>query len=422
MNKQWILNRLICGVALGCLSACSPQEPGPTLTSGSDESETLGEAEVSVATPAPSTQPGLYVEDGTLMRNGEEFRAMGINYCSALHDVLKDPETLEVAEGFRILKQDYGIPFVRLNGGPYAHTQWKMYVEDPEEYLRRFDVLVKHAEEQGIGLIPSFFWAYFTMPDLQGEPVSALGDPDSQCRAFMRQYVRELVGRYKDSPAIWGWEFGNEYILNSDLPGHLPPQKIGSEEERTAEDRLHRPMVLDACKDFYKTVREIDPDRIIVTGDSITCSYSWHQRHEDKWVKDSKEQWTEMFRADTPDDYEVASIHLYEEHNKMFFKKSDLSIEAFLQELVGISRADNKIIWCGELGMPGVDEAASDMFFRMMHAVEENEIAISAIWNFKPQGTFQADWDISPTNERAYMLDAVKELNGRFSRGLGNAE
>ena len=72
--------------------------------------------------------------------------------------------------------------------------------------------------------------------------------------------------------------------------------------------------------------------------------------------------------------------------------------------------------------MPGTDEAARDMFFRMMHAVEENEIEISAIWNFKPQGTFQADWDISPTNERAYMLDVVKVLNKGFSRGLGTAE
>ena len=379
---------------------------------------------ITTACVTEHSKPGLYVEDGTLMRNGSEFRAMGINYCSAWHDVLKDPETLEVAEGFRILKQDYGIPFVRLNGGPYAHTQWKMYVEDPEEYLRRFDVLVKHAEAQGIGLIPSLFWFVVTMPDLQDEPVSALGDPDSKCRAFMRQYIRDIVGRYKDSPAIWGWEVGNEWMLYVDLPKleHLPPQKIGSKEVRTAADKLLRPMILNAYEDFYKTVWEMDPDRIIVTGDSITCSYSWHQRHEDTWVKDSKEQWTQMFRADTPDDYEVASIHLYEEHNKMFFKKSDLSIEAFLQELVGISRADSKIIWCGELGMPGTDEAARDMFFRMMHAVEENEIEISAIWNFKPQGTFQADWDISPTNERAYMLDAVKELNGRFSRGLGNAE
>jgi len=109
---------------------------------------------------AEQSKPGLYVENGTLMRKGSEFRAMGINYNSAFYDVLKDPETLEVAEGFRILKQDYGIPFIRFSAGPYAHTQWKLYVEEPEEYLRRFDVLVKHAEAQGVGLIPSFFWAY----------------------------------------------------------------------------------------------------------------------------------------------------------------------------------------------------------------------------------------------------------------------
>ena len=362
---------------------------------------------------------GLYVEDGALMRSGAPFRAMGINYCSAWQDVLKDPETLEVAEGFRILKQDYGIPFVRLNGGPYAHTQWKMYVEDPEEYLRRFDVLVKHAEAQGIGLIPSLFWFVVTMPDLQDEPVSALGDPDSKCRAFMRQYIRDIVGRYKDSPAIWGWEVGNEWMLYVDLPklDHLPPKKIGSEEERTAADKLLRPMILNAYEDFYKIVREIDPDRIIVTGDSIARIQAWHNRNEDSWGQDSKAQWTKVFRADTPDPYEVASFHLYAETEKSFFKNENLPLEAFVQEAVDICRADNKIIWCGELGMPGADEASRTMFFRMINAVEQNEIAISAIWNFKPTGLFQADWDVSPSNERAYMLDAVKALNERFAIG-----
>jgi len=62
------------------------------------------------------------------------------------------------------------------------------------------------------------------------------------------------------------------------------------------------------------------------------------------------------------------------------------------------------------------DQAWTDYGF-MMHAVEQNEIAISAIWNFKPTGSFQADWDISPSNERAYMLDAVKALNERFAIG-----
>ena len=367
---------------------------------------------------------GLTVQDGKLMRNGSEFRAMGINYSSAWYDVLKDPETLEVAEGFRILKQDYGIPFVRLSGGPFAHTGWKLYVEDPEEYLRRFDVLVKHAEEQGIGLIPSLFWYVVTMPDLQGEPVSALGDPDSKCRAFMRQYIRDIVGRYKDSPAIWGWEVGNEWMLTADLPklAHLPRNKIGSKEPRTAADKLLRPMLLDTYEDFYKTVREMDPDRIIVTGDSIARPSAWHNRNHDAWGQGTREQWAEVFLADTPDCYEVASFHLYAEAEMSYFENKDLPIEDFVAEVVKISRSDNKVIWCGELGMPGSDDAAREMFIRMMRSVVQNEIALSAIWNFKPTGTFQADWDISPSNERAYMLDVVKVLNKGFSRGLETAE
>ena len=42
----------------------------------------------------------------------------------------------------------------------------------------------------------------------------------------MRTYIREVVSRYVNSPAIWGWEFGNEYNLPADLPNaadHRPP-------------------------------------------------------------------------------------------------------------------------------------------------------------------------------------------------------
>lgn len=362
---------------------------------------------------------GLYVEEGALMRNGVPFRAMGINYNTVFYDVLKNPEGADAAEGLRILKQNYGIPYIRFSAGPFAHTGWTLYEEDPEEYLRRFDVLVKHAEEQGVGLIPSLFWFVCTMPDLQDEPISALGDSDSRCRKFMRKYIRDVVGRYKDSPAIWGWEVGNEWMLFADLPklAHLPPKKIGSNEARTAADKLLRPMLVDVYEDFYKTVREIDPDRIIVTGDSIARPSAWHNRNEDRWAQDSKTQWAEVFRADTPDCYEVASFHLYKEADKGYFKKKDLPIEDLVKEVVGICRKDRKVIWCGELGMPGSDDEARTMFYRMMNSVEENGIAISAIWNFKPNGSFQSDWDISPTNERAYMLDAVRKLNERFAIG-----
>jgi hypothetical protein len=362
---------------------------------------------------------GLSVQDGVLIRNGREFRAMGMNYYTCLTDIIQNAEDPEFVEGFRILKQDYQIPFIRFMAGPYAHTGWKLYVEDPQEYFRRFDLLIAAAEDEGLGLIPSLFWYVATLPDLAGEPLSALGDPNSKCRAFMRQYIHDVVGRYKDSPAIWGWEVGNEWMLAADLPklNHLPKKKIGSDQERTGADKLLRPMILDAYQDFYTTVRALDPHRIIVTGDSIARPQAWHNRNADSWGQDTQRQWADIFRADTPDCYEVTSFHLYEKADSSYFEEKDLSLEQFVKKVVRICRGDKQVVWCGELGMPGTDEAARALFFRMIDTIEVNAIELSAAWNFKPTGKAQLDWDISPSNERAYMLDAVQALNARFAIG-----
>jgi hypothetical protein len=88
-----------------------------------------------------------------------------------------------------------------------------------------------------------------------------------------------------------------------------------------------------------------------------------------------------------------------------------------VQAAVTIARTDKKIVWCGELGMPGNDDKARQYFFRMMNAVQTSGIEISAIWSFKLQGTAQKEWDISPTNERAYMLEAVQKFNERYALG-----
>ena len=92
-------------------------------------------------------------------------------------------------------------------------------------------------------------------------------------------------------------------------------------------------------------------------------------------------------------------------------------MESLVRAVSETCRTSKKPIWCGELGMPGTDEKARTLFFRMMKSVEDNEIPISAIWNFVPVGKYQPDWDILPQGERNYMLDAVKELNERFAIG-----
>ena len=128
---------------------------------------------------------GLYAEDGQLMRHGTPFRAMGINYYDCFVTSLESPETPEFVQGFKVLKEDYKIPFVRFMAGPFAHTGWHLYVEDPDAYFAKFDRVVEAAEEAGIGLIPSLFWYVATMPDLAGEPLSA---KDIVEQAFAKGY------------------------------------------------------------------------------------------------------------------------------------------------------------------------------------------------------------------------------------------
>lgn len=363
---------------------------------------------------------GLTVENGQLMRDGRPYRAMGVNYHNCFSQLLKNPDNRDFEKGFRILREEFEIPFIRFMAGPFHHQGWRLYDENPEDYFERLDRIVREAEKRNLGLIPSLFWFVVSVPDYVGEPLRALGDSGSRSRAFIRRYTTDVVTRYNDSPAVFGWELGNEYMLYADLPGlaHLPAPKSGGDTPRTAADKLTRPMLLDLYKEFYRTVRAIDPHRIIVTGDSIARAHAWHNRNEDRWGLDTREQWTQRFAADTPDSYEVASFHLYEEADNSYFKGEKPPIEEVVRTAVEVCRANGRVVWAGELGMPGRDDHARDLFFRMMRSIEENNIALSAIWNFIPEGRYQPDWDILPDHERTYMLDAVKALNERF----GNVE
>lgn len=372
---------------------------------------------VGCSTSAPPA--GIYVRDGVPMRSGEPYRAMGINYHNCFSLVLADETNRDFVEGFRILKEDYSIPFIRFMAGPYAHQGWRLYLDNPDDYFRRMDLIVREAEKQELGLIPSLFWYVVSVPDLMNEPVSELGNRESASREFMRRYTRDVVSRYKDSPAIWGWEVGNEWMLAVDLPqlNHLPRPKIGTDQPRTAADKLLRPMILDVYEEFHRTVRELDLHRMIVTGDSIARAQAWHNRHEDSWGQDTRKQWFELFSKETPDCYETVSFHMYAEMDGKYFEGENVPLERLVRDIVVFCRQEKKAIWCGELGMPGTDESAQDLFWRMMRIVEEYEIELSAIWNFIPDGVYQSDWDITPKNDRAYMLDAVKTLNERFAIG-----
>jgi hypothetical protein len=80
------------------------------------------------------------------------------------------------------------------------------------------------AESVGVGLIPSLFWTYFTVPGLVGDSVNQWGNVNSESTAFMRTHTLEILARYKDSPAIWAWKFGNANRLDACGEVRVPNQ------------------------------------------------------------------------------------------------------------------------------------------------------------------------------------------------------
>ena len=91
------------------------------------------------------------------------------------------------------------------------------YLANKQEFYRKLDRFIAEAEKNKIGLIPTFFWNYATIPDVVGERVNQWENPDSKTLALMKQCTDEIVQRYKDKNIIWAWEFSNEnkYLCRS---------------------------------------------------------------------------------------------------------------------------------------------------------------------------------------------------------------
>jgi hypothetical protein len=345
--------------------------------------------------------------NGTVLKDGQPFRAIGINYFDCFLRTLKDGHDTSYEAGFATLAAK-GIPFVRFCATGFWPKDMQLYLNHRAEYFRRLDGVVQSAQKHGIGMVPSLFWFSSTVPDLVGEPVDQWANPQSKTRAFMREYVREVVTRYRDNPAIWGWEFGNEYALAASLPNakdHRPPvwPDLGTPGSRTERDDLTFAMVHQAFAAFAAEVRKYDSHRLVVTGDSILRPSAWHQEREGNWTSDTPEQFAEMLTMVNPTPISGISLHLYEDH--------DLGR---LEQAVEAARKLNKPLFVGEFGAPGATPEAEAACRRQIKALHDHDVPLAALWVFDLSS--QKDFSVTATNARAWQLELIDEANRAVRR------
>jgi len=360
---------------------------------------------------AGQNPPSVLSSDGSgeLRKDGRPFRAIGVNYFSCFYRTLLNGEDTSYEQGFELLARE-GIPFVRFAATGFWPKDMALYRTDREEYFRRFDAVVASAEKHGIGLIPSLFWYYACVPDLVGEPMDQWGNPASKVHEWMREYVREAVTRYRDSPAIWAWEMGNEFGLQASLPNaaaHRAPIWANQETatNRSERDDLSFDMLRVAYTEFGKAVREHDQKRVIFTGDSLPRPAAWHMEKEGSWTPDNERQFRHMLRSLNPDPIDAISVHAYGEDTE----RVAWSVRA--------AKSMKKPLFIGEFGVPGTGPEVEKEFRRMLRIIEESDVPLAALWVFDLPSQ-NADYNVTAGNERFYQLREVAEANARLQRCL----
>ena len=360
-----------------------------------------GLADASIpASPAPAgAQHGLHEKDGALFLNGKPFRGIGVNFVDAFLGHLANPDDPTTEQAFKALGE-HRIPFIRTPASGWGGAGMKLYQTDRAEYFNRMSRTVALAEKHHVGLICSLFFSGW-VKDVSGETsLDAWLDPQSKTHRIMTTYIREMASRYGSSPAIWGWEWGNELVLNCDLPNAasfgIKPQ-----------DHYTLDVMRKVYVEFGRQVRRYDPYRVIDTGDTSARPSSWHQWKEGSWTKDTPEQFSEVLSGDAPNPIDMVSIHAYGDDFDMRVPMS-----------AHVARKLNKPLFIGEFGVKGPRTDASEKEFRsQLAAIQQIKAPLAALWEFDVKPTPRPEWLVSPTNDRFYMIEAIEGINRAWATG-----
>lgn len=426
---------LSAGLFAGCASPGTGNSGGLSDAGRESASESASES-------AGEVRPGLYTENGVLMYGGEKFRGIGVNYLGLFYNALNGEE-----EGIDSLETlaEYGVKCVRVPvNATYTEEVMRLQFEDANRWWSLLDRIVEKAEETGVGLICGFFWSEDVIPGYFDEDIAeSMREGDSRSWAYMEEYIRTFIGRYGESEAIWGWEYGNEIMLEAQIPGSLSGGKrFGCDDVTALYER------------FIACVREYDPyDRFIGSGDAGLRPFSYNGYYYNATYADTREEQTEMCGKLYP--MEGVSWHAYSDsvtaidQPDLFVdpplfndgKGGEITLYTTWKEYLGyisaLAASNGKVAYLGETAFTYADsdrEVSYAEVYRategILRAVYETDFPLAIVWNYDPfarelsteTGTSDRWGDaFSEHSERGKaVLACIRDYNRKIDESLRN--
>lgn len=374
--------------------------------------------------------PVLYVSpDGVLSKDGRPYKAVGVNYFSALYRSILNPNDKSYVQGLNELAY-YKVPFIRVMLGGFWPDELKLYQNNPDLYFKVVDAFVNEAEKKDIGIVASLNWNFAAAADLVGEPASYVGKKGSKTQAFIIKHAQDMVQRYGNRKGVWVWEFGNEMSLYADLPNSklfrpkVNPAK-GTPILRSPLDELTSAHAVYAYKEFAKSILEIKPNAVLSTGNALPRKYAYHNTYHKntlrQWDVDSEDEFCKILLRDNPKEYGLVSIHVYPNEKDGYFGASQMEYKKIIEVAGKCAKSSGQALFVGEFGVDtqkyqGSHEKEQIEFNQILSAIETNNAPLSALWVY--DFSFQAEsFNVKGGLRRAYQLEAIKRANARFSDG-----
>ena len=372
---------------------------------------------------------GLYTEDGIVKLNGAPFYGFGTNYYDIASRPFYDPECTDFEVGIQNLKR-FKLPYIRVRFSAWGNEGMDLFWNNREAYFAVLDRCVALCEKYRMGIIAVLCWTtnpyVYPYASFSPEPMSHaefIRRDDTVGYQKMLAYIKAVVTRYRLSPALWGWEIGNEYNLACDVhPLYLPAADLAAFFLRVGEK-----------------IREYDGSgRLIETGNSQNRPGSYHlmrrQAKADPWPDssvwseekqdhvmepDSPEEMAEMLKLYDSPAMSVSSTHLY--NCTQILGGKTVPISEYVRFFTAVGKQMQKPLFVGEYCDDEINgitqwtpeiEAESLAKFQILHeAMVNNDVQLAMLW------MQSNDRDIYYTlnSYHTYMLSRVKEANETFA-------
>lgn len=241
--------------------------------------------------------------DRTLRLDGVRFRNIGLNYGGAIVRIYGQTSAATCAytpaaeqDAMLDVCDALKVKVLRVKATPYWPAQWRWGVNggvagvaalaaDREAHYQKIDAFVAKCRARGIGVILTLFFRHASVCDLAGQTVRAGWLNAGATRTYATAVTQEIVTRYLNEEAVYGYEWSNEVNHYNDatdttlagFPGADPTYGTPSSYAAADTSFLGEDLA-NVLTWWYGVVRAIDSNRIVLTGNGPNSYTLQHSR------------------------------------------------------------------------------------------------------------------------------------------------